>query len=151
MGTSNCEVSCLNVAFLENTLLILDIINKENKKVVVSSFQNDFKTKGSARDQSKAKEEDPLSLFAHQGSHAHVFRAPFSFLWEGRGHMITTIYEDDVEFEDVGKISYCIKEEFVILPRVCEEWKASDASFPPLLLSSKDCSIMFFKILFQFC
>jgi hypothetical protein len=85
LGTSECEVSCQNVAFLENTHLILDMINKEHKEVVVSSLQSDPKTKGSALEQSKVKEEYPLSPYSHQEAHTHIFQTPFSFLWEESG------------------------------------------------------------------
>ena len=55
LSTSEWEVSYQNVAFLENTHLILDMINKEHKQVTVSSFHNDPKTKSSSQEQSKVK------------------------------------------------------------------------------------------------
>lgn len=68
--------------------------------MVVSSFQNDPETKGSAQDKSKFKEEVPLSPSSHQGSHTHLFQTPFSFLWEESSWIITTSCEVDVEVED---------------------------------------------------
>ena len=138
MGTFECKVSCQNVAFLENTHLILDMINKEHKKEVVSSFQNDPKTKRSAQGQSKVKEEAPLSLFAHQKAHTHVFQTPFSFLWEESGQVITTSYEADVEVKNVEIKSSCLKEEFAIIPHYFEERKLYDASFPPLFVERQE-------------
>lgn len=77
LGAFESQVGFQSVAFLDNTDLIFDMIDKEHRKVVVSSFQNDPETKGSAQEQLKVKEESPLSPPSHQEVHTHVFQATF--------------------------------------------------------------------------
>lgn len=80
LSTSEWGMDYQNVAFSENTHLILDMINKENKEMTISSFHNDPKTKISAQEQLEVKEEAPLSISAHLGDHTHLPQTHSPFL-----------------------------------------------------------------------
>ena len=75
LGTSEWEVSHQNVACLENTHLIIDMINKEYKQVADTSFQNDSKVTVSAQEQLEVKKEAPISPSAHPRAHNHLPQA----------------------------------------------------------------------------
>ena len=124
-------MSYQNVAFLENTHLILDMINKEHKQVVVSSFHNDSRATVLAQEQPEVKEEAPLSPSTDPRAYAHLSQAPFPFLGKESGHIITNVCEGDTEIKEVKQRASCLKEDFVIIPQVHEERKLSDASSLP--------------------
>ena len=57
--------------------------NKEHKNLVVSSFQNDLKTRDIAREESNVKDETSPFPFSHkQELHTHVFQDPFTRVFE---------------------------------------------------------------------
>ena len=109
-------MSCQNVAFLENTHHVLDMINKGHKQVTISSFHNDPKAKGSAQEKSEVKEEVPISPYAHSGAHTHLSQAPSPLLGKESGQIITNFCEGDAEIEEEEQRASCLKEEFVIIP-----------------------------------
>ena len=130
MGTSEWEASHQNVGCVENTHLIIDMINKEHKQVVGTSFQNDTKVTVSSQEQPEVKEEAPLSPSTHPRAHNHLSQTPSPFLGEESGQIITNFYEGDVEIEEVEQRESCLKEETVIIPQIQVERKLSDASCP---------------------
>ena len=130
LSTSEWGVSYQNVAFLENTHLILDMINKEHEQVFVSSFHNDPRNKGSSQEKPEVKEETPHSPSTHVRDHTHLSQTPSPFLGKESGQIITNFCEGDVEIEEEEQRASCLKE-FVIAPQVHEERKLSYVSCPP--------------------
>ena len=99
--------------------------------MTISSFHNDPRTKGSAQEKPKVKEEAPLSPSSHPGAHTYLSQTPSPFPGKESGQIITNFCEGDVEIEEVEQKPYFLKEEFGIAPQVHEERKLSDASCLP--------------------
>ena len=74
LSTFEWEVSHQNVACMEDTHLIIDMLNKEHKQVADTS-SHDFEVIISAQEQSDVKKEAPLSPSSHQGAHKHLLHS----------------------------------------------------------------------------
>ena len=79
LSTFEWEVSHQNVSCVEDTHLIIDILNQEHKQVVDTS-SHDPEVIVSAQEQPEVKEEAPLSPSPHPGAHNHLSQASSPFL-----------------------------------------------------------------------
>lgn len=129
LSTSELEVSHQNVPCVEDTHMIIDMLNKEYKQVENTSSCKS-KVTISAQEQLDVKEEAPISPSAHQGAHNHLHQESSPFLEEERDQPITNFYKGDVEIEEAEQVQSCLKEEFVFVPQIQMERQLSDASCP---------------------
>ena len=114
---------------MEDTHLIIDMLNQEHKQVADTS-SHDSKVIVSAQEQSDVKEEALLSPSANQGAHDHLPQASSPFLGQESGQIITNFYKGDVEIKEAEQVESCLKEEFVLIPQIQVERQLSDVSFP---------------------
>ena len=112
---------------MEDTHLIIDMLNKEHKQVADTS-SHDSEIIVSAQEQSDVKEEAPLSPSTHQGAHNHLHQASSSVLEEERDQPITNFCKGDVEVKEAEQVQSCLKEEFFFVPQIQIERQLSDVS-----------------------
>ena len=96
--------------------MIIDMVNKEHKQVVETSFQNDSKVIVSSQEKPKVKGEALLSPFSPSGAHDHLPQASSPFLGEESGQVITNFCEGDVEIKEAKQRETCLKEEVLLSP-----------------------------------